>query len=142
MQQQTKISLSIIIVAILIGGALLLGGSTSLTTSGKNQITTQQNANTNTNIREENGVQIIKILARGGYNPRKIMAQANKPLKIEMETKGTYDCSSAFVIPALKYQKQLPATGITTIDIPAQPADSTIQGLCAMGMYSFTVEFK
>lgn len=137
MQQQTKISLIIIFIAVFISGVLLF--------SGKKQNNQQSNtAGTDTNIttKETNNGQTIRILARGGYSPRKITAQANKPLKIEMETKGTYDCSSAFVIPALKYQKQLPATGITIIDIPAQPSSSTLQGLCAMGMYSFTVEFK
>lgn len=92
--------------------------------------------------REENGVQIIHILARGGYSPRQIYARAGMPVRIEMETKGTYDCSSFFVIPSLKYQKRLPSTGLTNIDIPAQNSGSTLVGLCGMGMYSFEIKFN
>jgi len=139
MKNQTNItSLAIITAALLIAGAFLL--------DNKNQNNSQQNNfgsdSDSSIIRQTNETQIVKILARGGYNPHKIIAQAGKPLTIEMETKGTYDCSSALVIPSLKYRKQLPPSGTTTIEIPAQPPGATIQGLCAMGMYSFTVEFK
>jgi len=93
-------------------------------------------------VTEKDGVQVIRILARGGYSPRQISAKAGIPVRIEMETKGTYDCSSVFVIPSLKYQKRLPPTGITTIDVPAQKSGSSLTGLCGMGMYSFEIEFN
>jgi len=91
---------------------------------------------------KENNIQIIRILAHGGYSPQQISAKAGIPVRIEMETKGTYDCSSVFVIPSLNYQKRLPPTGITTIDVPAQKSGSSLTGLCGMGMYSFEIEFN
>ena len=92
-------------------------------------------------VKEENGIQVIRILARGGYSPRQISVKAGMPIRIEMETSGTYDCSSVFVIPSLKYQKRLPPTGVTVIDVPAQGPGSSITGLCGMGMYSFEIKF-
>lgn len=92
-------------------------------------------------VRIENGTQIIHIVARGGYSPRRITAQADLPTQIEMETKGTYDCSSWLTIPDLNYAKQLPSTGVTLIDVPPQSAGTTLVGLCSMGMYSFEIGF-
>jgi plastocyanin domain-containing protein len=92
-------------------------------------------------VRTENGTQIIHIVARGGYSPRVVTAQADMPTRIEMETSGSYDCSSALTIPSLDYTKQLPATGTTIIDVPAQSKGEVLTGLCAMGMYTFDIEF-
>jgi plastocyanin domain-containing protein len=89
----------------------------------------------------ENGVQIIRVLAFGGYSPKLIHAQSEIPTKLEVETKGTYDCSSAFTIPSLEYMKILPPTGITTIDIPPQSTGSSLLALCGMGMYSLEIQF-
>ena len=93
-------------------------------------------------VREENGVQIIHVLAKGGYSPKSITAAADKPTKFEMETKNTYDCSSLFTIPALSYRTQLPATGTTLVDIPPQAKGTKLTSLCGMGMYKFDVSFN
>ncbi len=92
-------------------------------------------------VRTENGIQIVHIVAGGGYSPRKVTVKADIATQIEMETNGTYDCSSALTIPAIKYNKQLPATGTTLIDIPAQSKSTVLTGLCAMGMFRFDIEF-
>ena len=94
------------------------------------------------NISIINGRQIIDIGAKGGYLPRQTLAKANMPTAIKVKTNGTFDCSSAIAIPSLGYEASLPPTGETLIDVPPQPAGSTLRGLCAMGMYSFTVQFK
>lgn len=93
-------------------------------------------------VREENGVQYIRVQARGGYSPRMITAKADIPTVLEIETKGTYDCSAAFTIPQLGYQEFLPATGVTKIEISKELAMNSITGLCSMGMYSFTLNFQ
>ena len=93
-------------------------------------------------VRMENGVQIVHILARGGYTPKQVIAKGGVPTKLEVETKGTYDCSSTFNIPSLGYKKILPPTGVTNIDIPTQPAGSSLLALCAMGMYSLGIQFN
>jgi hypothetical protein len=36
----------------------------------------------------------------------------------------------------------LPPSGITDIELPAQEAGATVQGVCAMGMYSFAINFE
>lgn len=93
-------------------------------------------------VREENGTQIIRILARGGYSPDTVSAKSGIPTIVEVETKGTYDCSSAFTIPSLKYEEQLPATGITKIDIGSREKGTELLATCSMGMYSFTMNFE
>jgi plastocyanin domain-containing protein len=93
-------------------------------------------------VREEQGKQIIHVLARGGYSPEQIVAKADMPTVLEIETKGTYDCSAALNIPKLKFKKFLPGTGTTKVDVPAELARETIDGICAMGMYSFQVRFE
>lgn len=93
-------------------------------------------------VREENGVQYIRVLARGGYTPNQINAKANMPTVLEIETQGTYDCTAGVVIPELDYQEFLPATGVTEIEIPENLAINSLNLLCSMGMYSATVEFS
>lgn len=92
-------------------------------------------------VRLVDGVQYIRVNALGGYSPEKITAKAGIPIKLEVMTKGTYDCSSAFGIPALGITKQLPPSGITTFDLPSQEQGSKIVGTCSMGMYSFEMQF-
>lgn len=87
------------------------------------------------------GKQIIEIRAKGGYTPSVILAKAGVPTLIQVRTEGTFDCSAALTIPAIGYSKHLPASGITTIEIPAQRANAVVQGICSMGMYSFTIKF-
>jgi plastocyanin domain-containing protein len=92
-------------------------------------------------VREENGTQYIRILARGGFSPQTVKAKANMPTVLELETKGTYDCSTAIVIPDLEYRNFLPATGVTEIEIPQEKTLSALTGSCIMGMYYFTIDF-
>ncbi len=93
-------------------------------------------------VSEENGIQKIKMLARGGYNPNQITAKANVETVLQIETKGTYDCSSAVSIPKLNYNKNLPATGSTKIQIPANMATDALEILCSMGMFRATINFE
>ncbi len=45
------------------------------------------------------------------------------------------------MIPALKIEQMLPATGTVTVDIPAHPAGSKLFYSCSMGMYSGVIVF-
>ena len=117
-------------------GAIMVWALIALVNSNQNQANQQSQS-----AIEEDGVQVIRVLARNGYSPRKILAKANVRSRLEIETKGSYDCSTSFRIPDLNYKKQLPSTGITKIDIPAQNPGSSFIGLCSMGMYSFEVDF-
>lgn len=88
------------------------------------------------------GIQIIDITARGGYSPRVVKAKAGIPSVLRVTTSGTFDCSASVVIPKLSYQKFLQPSGTEEIQISAEEATGTLQGLCSMGMYNFRIEFE
>ncbi|TSD03434.1 MAG: hypothetical protein Athens071416_115 [Parcubacteria group bacterium Athens0714_16] len=132
------ITTSVVLAIIIIGGAILLGG-------GNNKNSNDQNTNPSqivNNVSVIDGKQIIEIRAKGGYSPRTTTAKADIPTVIKIETQGTFDCSSALVIPSLGYRENLPPSGETLIDLPPQKAGSKLQGLCTMGMYNFIINFE
>lgn len=88
------------------------------------------------------GTQFVDITAKGGYSPRVVTAKAGIPTVLRVTTNGTFDCSSSVVIPKLSYQKFLKPSGTEDIVIPADQAQGTLQGLCAMGMYNFQIKFQ
>ncbi len=94
------------------------------------------------NVTLEDGQQIVEINAKGGYSPKITSAQADLPTIIRIKTNGTFDCSSAVVIPSLGYRNFLLSTGLTDIPIPAQKSGTKLQGLCLMGMYNFVINFN
>lgn len=120
-------------------GAIIIGAGIigfALMASPKNENISNEEA-----VRMVDGVQYITVNALGGYSPSIVTAKAGIPTKLEMNTKGTYDCSSSFGIPALGITKQLPPSGVTTFDLPAQEQGSKLVGTCSMGMYSFEMLF-
>ncbi|HLD70738.1 MAG TPA: cupredoxin domain-containing protein [Negativicutes bacterium] len=125
------IIISILAVAVVAGGAMLV-------ISGASNSSSQ----TVDNVSMVGGKQIITISAKGGYSPRLTNAKAGVPTVIKMNTQGTFDCSSAIVIPSLGYRSNLPPSGETLIDVPPQNAGTALQGLCSMGMYSFSINFN
>ncbi len=126
------------IIAIIIGGAFVIGASVL----SQDKTTAPVDAQTENNVTVENGKQIVTISAKGGYLPRISEAKADMPTTLRVDTNGTFDCSASLNIPSMNYQKNLPATGVTDIEIPAQKAGSTFEGLCGMGMYRFEIAFK
>lgn len=126
-------AISIVIAAVLIGGAIMLSGG-----KGSNN-TVSQSAD---NVSVVDGKQIITIDAKGGYSPKVTTAKAGVPTVIKVATNGTFDCSSALTIPSLGYRQNLPPSGETEIEVPSQKAGTTMRGLCAMGMYNFSVNFN
>jgi len=93
------------------------------------------------NVTIENGVQIIKLTARGGYQPRQSFAQPGLPTILRIDTNGTFDCSASIRIPALKISQILPQSGTTDLAL-GSPATGILRGTCGMGMYSFEINFK
>lgn len=87
------------------------------------------------------GVQEVTINVRGGYSPNVVSAKSGVPTRLRLVTNETYDCSRAFVIPSLRIQRVLPATGETIIDLPAQQA-GYMYFACSMGMYTGVVNFN
>ena len=123
-----KTAISIIIAGALIGGAVMLAS-------------TNGTASTN-NVSVVDGKQIVEVTAKGSYSPKLTAAKAGIPTILRMKTMGTYDCTAALRVPSLRYEKMLPPSGITDIELPAQEAGATVQGVCAMGMYSFAINFE
>lgn len=109
---------------------------------GNNDASPATNSQVSDNIRIADGKQIITINAKGGYYPRVTNAKANMPTIINLKTENTFDCSSSVYIPSLGYRNTLPASGQTSVDVPAQQAGTSMKGLCSMGMYNFTVNFN
>jgi len=130
--------ISILLALVLIGGALFF---TSDSRTNLSQNWNQNAAANGNNVTVVDGKQIIEITARGGYQPRKSVAQAGLPTIIRFNTSGSFDCSSSVRIPSLNISKLLPATGNTDIDI-GSPQAGTLQGMCGMGMYRFEVAFE
>ncbi|MFA6407309.1 MAG: cupredoxin domain-containing protein [Candidatus Paceibacterota bacterium] len=132
MRKDSKIVSASILAGALIVAALIIVRSTS---------PSLPHTGDSSSVRMENGVQWIEVTARGGYSPRVIVAKANIPTKLRMITRSTFDCSAAFVMPALGIRAMLPSSGLTNFDIPPQSEGSELQGLCGMGMYSFVIQF-
>ncbi|OHA91325.1 MAG: hypothetical protein A2758_02595 [Candidatus Zambryskibacteria bacterium RIFCSPHIGHO2_01_FULL_49_18] len=93
------------------------------------------------NVSIVDGIQIVKISAKGGYRPKLSIADADIPTILRMQTSGTYDCSLSLRIPSRNIGMFLPQSGSTDIDLGV-PERGTINGLCSMGMYRFVVEFR
>lgn len=128
------ITISLLFTVLAIGGMGILlrngGTETPIATGGQ------------TNVTVVDGKQIIQINAKGGYAPQVTTAKANMPTVINVQTNGTFDCSSALTVPAVGFRKNLPATGVTPIEIPPQQPGALIKGVCSMGMYHFAVNFN
>lgn len=90
----------------------------------------------------KDGVQYITIDAKGGYSPQITEAKGGIPTKLIVKTNGTYDCSASLVIRSLGFQKILPNTGKTEIDLGIPKSGEPLQGVCGMGMYNFQINFS
>ncbi len=85
--------------------------------------------------------QIIEVIARGGYSPRKINVKAGIPTILIMKSDRAYGCERAFRIPKLGISQILPENGNTEFDLGSQDAGTKLTGVCSMGMYYFEIFF-
>jgi plastocyanin domain-containing protein len=125
---------SLVVMVLAVGGIFMLlrkgGSNTPVSPTGQS------------NVSVVDGKQTIEIRAKGGYAPRVTVAKANMPTVINIQTNGTFDCSSALTVPAIRFRTMLPSSGVTPIEIPPQQPGTTIKGVCSMGMYNFSVNFN
>lgn len=137
----------IITIALVIGIGFMFFGQSKKAPDSTSSVPLTQNAEKKAvlqpeqNVEIRDGVQYITINARGGYSPKVSTAEANIPTKLVIKTDDTYDCSASLVIKSIGYQKILPQNGEEIIDLNT-PQTGILQGLCSMGMYNFTVNFK
>lgn len=128
-----QIVISMLIAGVLIGGAMWLAAP-------KSDWDPNQGPTENVSVVE--GIQYVDIKAKGGYLPRISYAQSGIPTVLRVQTNNTFDCSSALVIPSLKYRGNLAPSGVEEIELPPQEKGSSHKGLCSMGMYGFEVRFN
>jgi sulfite exporter TauE/SafE len=89
---------------------------------------------------DEAGVQHILIEVRdASYSPSRVQATAGLPTQLTLRTDGTRGCTRAFVVPAANFERPLPETGDTVLDLGELPA-GRINYTCAMGMYRGVIE--
>lgn len=103
---------------------------------------TNQSQFSSNGVQTIDGVQIITLKAGLGYSPNRILAAANVPTKLEVETNNTYDCTAFLNIPKLEVKKFLPPTGVTEIDMQAMASGEEIEGYCGSDTYKFIIKFS
>lgn len=121
---------SIIVASALIFSAFLYSSSSSEKKEPENLL----------NSKIENGVQIVEIKARGGYEPQRSIATAGVPTILRFDSKGTFDCSTSVRIPSKNINMSLDFSGSTDVNIGVSKK-GVMKGSCSMGMYPFEVEF-
>ncbi len=87
-------------------------------------------------------IQVIEILAKGGYNPKEITVKAGIKTIVKVKTQNTFDCSAALSIPKLGIREILDSNNTKTIEIEPQKSGEEIEGTCQMGMYGFKIKFE
>ena len=93
------------------------------------------------NVSMAEGRQVIEVKVKGGYSPRKSVAQAGIPTTLRLQTSGTFDCTASLRIPGMDVTLALPPSGTQDVDLGI-PKPGTVEGVCSMGMYSFEIEFQ
>jgi plastocyanin domain-containing protein len=82
---------------------------------------------------EEDGVQEIRVVVKGGYTPDTILVQAGKPVRLQFYRDETADCSERVVFEAFDINQELPAFQTTTVEFtPKEPGEYPFR--CGMNM--------
>lgn len=83
--------------------------------------------------------QVVEVAVRGGYRPDAIVARAGVPLRILFWRYDDDACSERVVFSTPRLDRRLAPSGVTAIDLPAQPAGE-IRFTCGMGRYRGRIE--
>jgi len=62
------------------------------------------------------GVQEVRVVVKGGYNPDTILVQAGKPVRLQFYRDETADCSERVVLDAFGLDVALPAFQTTAVE--------------------------
>lgn len=135
---ENRVSLIFISVSVGLILLLLIGMVSFIAQKPK---TTEEVVLSNSVVIADDGRQIIEITAKNGFLPSSVTARAGVNTVLRVKTSNTIDCSNVLNIPSLGVSKQLPLSGNTDIEIPAQASGSEISGTCSVGHYSFRVKF-
>ena len=79
------------------------------------------------------GVQEVRIVVKGGYDPDTILVEAGRPVRLHFYRDETAECSERVVFESLNIDEALPAFETKTIEfIPPTPGDYPFR--CGMSM--------
>ena len=79
------------------------------------------------------GVQEVRIVVKGGYDPDTILVEAGRPVRLLFYRDETAECSSRVVIDRLGLERELPAFETTPVEFtPGEPGDYPFR--CHMNM--------
>jgi plastocyanin domain-containing protein len=124
-------------IKLVIGAIVLVGGVYWFGQQGNTSERFDSLNGMSSNVRVENGTQVVTITAKGGYLPAVSTILPGMPTIVRFDTSGTYDCSAAVRIPDLGIKQTLPANGSTDIAIGTMDSGDSVVGTCGMGMYRF-----
>jgi len=79
------------------------------------------------------GLQEVRVIVKGGYNPDTIVVQAGKPVRLQFYRDETAECSERVVFERFGIDQQLPAFQTTAVEFtPEQPGEYPFR--CGMNM--------
>jgi len=82
---------------------------------------------------KEKGIQEIKVVVKGGYNPDVIVVKKGIPVRLYFYRDKTDDCSDTIVFGDFKIRKILPAFKTTSIEFTPEKEGEYVF-TCGMGM--------
>ena len=82
---------------------------------------------------KEKGIQEIKVVVKGGYNPDVIVVKKGIPVRLYFYRDETDDCSDTIVFGDFKIRKALPAFKTTAIEFTPEKEGEYVF-TCGMGM--------
>lgn len=87
-----------------------------------------------------NGVQEVTIkILNNGYQPNRLKVKSGQPVRLKLQSNGTYSCALSFVFKEFGIKTFLEATDTQTFTFtPTKPGK--YQFTCSMGMYTGVME--
>jgi len=82
---------------------------------------------------KEKGIQEVKVIVKGGYNPDVIVVKKGIPVRLNFYRDETADCSNTIVFGDFKIRKPLPAYRTTSIEFTPDK-EGEYAFTCGMGM--------
>ena len=82
---------------------------------------------------KERGIQEIKVVVKGGYDPDTIVVKKGIPVRLYFYRDETADCSDTIVFGDFKIRKALPAFETTAIEFTPEKEGEYVF-TCGMGM--------
>jgi len=82
---------------------------------------------------EETGIQEVKIIVKGGYDPDVIVVKKGRPVRLNFYRDETVDCSDTIVFGDFNIRKPLPAFKTTPVEFTPEKEGEYVF-TCGMGM--------